>query len=237
MRKKTVGLERREKKRRGGRKSEGKVTCWNRKERKRSSFSAVHVGPVLHKDFFVVVLLDKGLLPWERRQWHHLNWLSLCPSETKASSHPGGVRAGGVGGLCVCVFVCDVWRGRFHVCVRLWEHNWPFFVVWPGRNIANIAVKGELDAVHVMQIIHFKGFFHMRTDMFIPDVHHLVKTNPSKYMTIEHLGGVSHLMERQRRAFDNGGGKTRRHLQSGHSRIKTNSARILLHILRFLSGF
>lgn len=52
-----------ERERERGRKSEGKVTCWNRKERKRSSFSAVHVGSVLHKDFFVVVLLDKGLLP------------------------------------------------------------------------------------------------------------------------------------------------------------------------------
>lgn len=27
------------------------------------SFSPIHVGSMLHKDFFVVVLLDKGLLP------------------------------------------------------------------------------------------------------------------------------------------------------------------------------
>lgn len=106
----------------------------------------------------------------------------------------------------MCVFVCDVWRGPFHVCVRLWELNRPFYAVRPGRNIANIAVKGELDAVTVMQIIHFKGFFHMRTDMFILYVHYLFNKNPSKYVAIEHLGGVSHLMERQRRAFDNGGG-------------------------------
>lgn len=58
------GFERRGKRKgEGGGKSEGKVTCWNRKERKRPSFSAVHVGSVLHKDFFVVVLLDKSLLP------------------------------------------------------------------------------------------------------------------------------------------------------------------------------
>lgn len=44
-------------------KSEEKVTCGNRKERKQPSFSPVCVGSVLHKDFFVVVLLDKGLLP------------------------------------------------------------------------------------------------------------------------------------------------------------------------------
>lgn len=57
-----------------------------------------------------------------------------------------------------------------------------------------------------MQIIHIKGLFHMRTDMFIPYVHYLFKKTPSKYVAIKHLGGVSHLMERQRRAFDNGGG-------------------------------
>lgn len=101
----------------------------------------------------------------------------------------------------------------------------------PGRNIANIAVKGEVDAARVMQIIHFKGFFYMRTD-----------ENQSKYVAVEHLGGVAHLVERQRRAFDNRGGgkknkKTRRHWQNGHSCSQTNSARILLHILRFLSGF
>ena len=85
-----------------------KVTCWNRKERKQPPFSPIHVGSMLHKDFFVVVLLDKGLLPWERLRWHHLNWLSLCPADTKASSHPGGVRPSGKrgGSLCVCVFVC-----------------------------------------------------------------------------------------------------------------------------------
>lgn len=159
--KKQWGLKDGEKKGRGRRESERKVTCWNRKERKRSSFSAVHVGSVLHKDFFVVVLLDKGLLPWERRQWHHLNWLSLCPSETKALSHPGGVRPGrGGGARCVCVFVCDVWRGPFHVCVHLWELNWAFYAVQPWRNIANIAVKGELDAARVMQIIHSKDLSH-----------------------------------------------------------------------------
>lgn len=91
------------------------------------------------------------------------------------------------------VFVCDVWCGSFHVCVRLWELNRPFYAVRPGRNIANIAVKGELDAARVMQITQFKGFFYMRTD-----------ENPSKYVAIEHLGGVAHLVERQRRAFDNG---------------------------------
>lgn len=113
MRKKKTqwGLKEGEQKGRGARKSEEKVTCWKRKERKRSSFSAVDVGSVLHKDFFVVVLLDKGLLPWERRQWHHLNWLSLCPPETKASSHPGGVRPGRWGGaLCGCICVwCVAW--------------------------------------------------------------------------------------------------------------------------------
>lgn len=97
-------LEEKERGERG--KSAEKVTCWNRKERKQPSFSPIHVGSMLHKDFFVVVLLDKGLLPWERRQWHHLNWLSLCPAETKASSHPGGVRPLGRGGCCVCVYLC-----------------------------------------------------------------------------------------------------------------------------------
>lgn len=85
--------------------SEEKVTCGNRKERKQPSFYPMRVGSMLHKDFFVVVLLDKGLLPWEKQQWHHLNWLSLCPAETKASSHPGKVRLWGRGreGAVVCV--------------------------------------------------------------------------------------------------------------------------------------
>lgn len=61
---------------------------------------------------------------------------------------------------CVCVFVCDVWRGSFHVCVHLWELNWAFYAVQPWRNIANIAVKGELDAARVMQIIHSKDLSH-----------------------------------------------------------------------------
>lgn len=46
-----------------GEKSGEKVTCRNRKERKQPPFSPMHVGSMLHKDFFVVVLLDKGLLP------------------------------------------------------------------------------------------------------------------------------------------------------------------------------
>lgn len=92
---------------------------------------------MLHKDFFVVVLLDKSLLPWERRQWHHLNWLSLCPSETKASSHPGGARGGWGGKGAVCIR--DV--GPF-MCVCLWELNFSFYALWPGCNVANIAVKG-----------------------------------------------------------------------------------------------
>lgn len=117
-----------------------KVTCWNRKERKQPPFSPIHLGSMLHKDFFVVVLLDKGLLPWERLRWHHLNWLSLCPADTKASSHPGGVRPSGKRGVrCVYVYLCV----SFHVCVRLWELNLPFYAVWPTHNIANIVAKGE----------------------------------------------------------------------------------------------
>lgn len=106
-----------------------------------------------------------------------------------------GLGGGGGGGCCVGVFVCDVWRGSIHVCVHLWELHRAFYAGRPGRNIANIAVKGDLDAARVMQIIDFKGFFYMRTD-----------ENQSKYVAIEHLGGVAHLVERQRRAFDNGGG-------------------------------
>lgn len=55
---KRKGRERRE---RG--QSEEKVTCGKRKERKQPSFYPIRVGSMLHKDFFVVVLLDKGLLP------------------------------------------------------------------------------------------------------------------------------------------------------------------------------
>lgn len=105
-----------EKRQKGGR-TEEKVTCRNRKERKQPSFSPIRVGPMWHKDFFVVVLLDKGLLPWERRWWHHLNWLGFCPAKTKASSHPAGVEPFGVGGAAVCGYLCFLGIVSLSMCV------------------------------------------------------------------------------------------------------------------------
>lgn len=102
---------------------------------------------MLHKDFFVVVLLDKGLLPRERRWWHHLNWLSLCPGETKASSHPGGVRPlrGKGAVVCVSVCICVLCALCPYMCVFVCGNlASPFILYGFWSNIANIVAEGEL---------------------------------------------------------------------------------------------
>lgn len=145
MEKKKQGSRKRE--RGEGGKTEKKVTCCNRKERKKPSFSRMHVGSMLHKDFFVVVLLDKGLLPRERRWWHHLNWLSLCPGETKASSHPGGVRPlrGKGPVVCVSVCICVLCALCPYMCVFVCGNlASPFILYGFWSNIANIVAEGEL---------------------------------------------------------------------------------------------
>lgn len=74
-------------------------------------------------------LSDKGL----ESSWWTLGWV-------------------GEWGCCVCICVYS-WCESFRVCVCvcLWELNFAFYALWPGCNVANIAVKGELDgggAIH-----------------------------------------------------------------------------------------
>lgn len=79
--------------------------------------------------------------PWEKQWWHHLNWLAFCLVETKASSHPGGVRPlGWEELLCVCFnwVVCTC----VYICGNLAR---PLFTLYGLlHNVANIVVKVEL---------------------------------------------------------------------------------------------
>lgn len=115
---------------------------------------------MLHKDFFVVVLLDKGLLPRERRWWHHLNWLSLCPGETKASSHPGGVRPlrGKGAVVCVSVCICVLCALCPYMCVFVCGNlASPFILYGFWSNIANIVWATRMQ----IRVSQSNGFFQL----------------------------------------------------------------------------